>query len=87
MIRYLLSRIGILMLLGGILLFVIGAAGVRAGEPAFTYLFLGITLTTFGFILWKKLRTKNKKSNRFSMFRRRKDEDLQEGEEENSRWK
>lgn len=87
MIRYLLSRMGCLMLLGGILVLVIGVAGVRAGEPAFTYLLIGVVLTFLGFILWNKLRPKDKKSNRFSMFRRGRGEDSEEDEEDNSRWK
>jgi len=87
MIRYLLSRIGCLMLLGGILLLVIGVAGLRAGEPAFTYLLIGIALMTFGFFLWNKLRSRGKRSNRFSMFRRGRDDDSRDDVEENNGWK
>ena len=87
MIRYLLSRIGCLILVGGVLVLVVGVAAVRSGESAFELLLIGIALTFLGFILWNKLRPKIKREARASKFRRRKDDEHQEMSHEDNGWK
>lgn len=71
MIRYLLSRIGCLMSLVGVILFIVGFAAFRSGHSAFDYLLIGAGLTILGYFLWHKLRERNRKSTRFSLFRKR----------------
>jgi uncharacterized membrane protein YfcA len=75
MIRYLLSRIGCLMLLSGIIVLIIGAGVLQSGGPAFEVVLIGIVLLLIGFFLWNKLRTKSRRSTRFSMFRKPDQED------------
>ena len=87
MIRYLLSRIGCLIFLGGVLALVIGFAAVRSGEPEFDILLVGVGLTFLGFFMWNKLRPRVIREKRASKFRRRKDEDRQEMPHEDDGWK
>jgi len=71
MIRYLLSRIGCLMIIAGSLLLVLGIAAERSEQPAFDYLILGIALFFIGLLLWSKLRQKQPRPRRFSIFQHR----------------
>lgn len=80
MIRYLLSRLGCLMLLSGLIILVVGVAAARSGEPVLDVIFVGMGLLFFGFLLWSKLRKKNHRSTRFSLFRKRDLEDQQDEE-------
>jgi cell division protein FtsW (lipid II flippase) len=81
MIRYLLSRIGCLILLSGIIVLIIGGAVLQSGGPAFEVIVIGIGLLIIGFLLWNKLRTKSRRSTRFSMFRNPDQEDDQENDD------
>lgn len=81
MIRYLLSRIGCLMLLSGIIVLIIGVGVLQSGGPAFEVILIGIVLLITGFLLWNKLRSKNLQSKRFSMFRKPDQEDDQDSDD------
>lgn len=81
MIRYVLSRVGCLLLMVGSLLLVLGVAAERSGQPAFNFLFIGILVSITGFFLWRKLSRKPRQSTRFSLFKKR---DQKEDEEHNS---
>jgi hypothetical protein len=63
------------MLLSGLIVLVIGMSAFRSGEPVVNVLFLGLGLSFFGFLLWNKLREKKRRSTRFSLFRKRDQED------------
>jgi hypothetical protein len=71
MIRYLLSRVGCLMLVAGSILLILGVAAVRAEQPGFNLLLIGIVSFLGGLFLWQRLRPKAQRSSRFSKFRRR----------------
>ena len=81
MIRYLLSRIGCLMFLVGAVVLVLGIAAESSGEPAFTLVLIGAGLAFLGMLLWSKLRRKQRRNTRFSMFRRRENREEQENED------
>jgi flagellar biosynthesis component FlhA len=70
MIRHLLSRIGCMFLMVGVLLLVLGIAAERSGQPAFNFLIFGFLMFIGGFTLWGKLRSRPKKNTRFSLFRK-----------------
>jgi LPXTG-motif cell wall-anchored protein len=82
MIRYLLSRIGCLMFLVGAVILVLGIAAETTGEPAFNLVLIGAGLTFLGLFLWSKVRRKQRRNTRFSMFRRRGGQEEQEVEDE-----
>lgn len=82
MIRYLLSRIGCLMLLVGAIVLVLGIAAESSGEPAFNLVLIGAGLTFLGLLLWSKLRRKQRRNTRFSMFRKRDSREEQETDDE-----
>lgn len=81
MIRFLLSRIGCLMVLIGSILLVLGIAAEHSGYSALNYVLIGIGLTILGFFLWNRLR-KKRRSTRFSLFRRRKRDEEEDQEDE-----
>ena len=74
MIRYLLSRIGCLMMMAGSILLVIGAAAVRSDQPGFNFLSIGLLLSVFGLLLWNRLRAKKPIKPRFSKLKKREQE-------------
>ncbi len=80
MIRYLFSRIGCLMFLVGAVVLVLGVAAESSGEPAFNLVLIGAGLTFLGLLLWSKLRQKQRRNTRFSMFRKRDDREEQDGD-------
>jgi uncharacterized membrane protein YfcA len=82
MIRYLLSRIGCLMMIFGVIVLVVGVAALQSEQPALTLLFVGSVVTFFGHLLWNQLRDKAPRNKRFSVFRNRKREE--EGRKDNS---
>jgi hypothetical protein len=86
MIRYLLSRLGCLILIAGGITLIVGIAAVRSDQPAFDVLLIGIGLSLLGFFLWNKLRRKVKRPSRSSFFRRRKTEKETEDEDNWKGW-
>lgn len=82
MIRYLLSRFGCLMLLVGAVILTLGIAAESSGEPAFKLVVIGAGLALLGLLLWSKLRRKQRRNTRFSIFRRRENREEQEKEDE-----
>lgn len=85
MIRYLLSRLGCLILIAGGITLIVGIAALQSDQPAFDVVLIGIGLSLLGFFLWNKLRRKVKRPPRASIFRRRKREQEVQDNEEN--WK
>jgi flagellar biosynthesis component FlhA len=84
MIRYLLSKVGCLMVLVGGILLLLGVAGERSGQPAFDYLMIGVILTLVGLLLWQRLRPKRERPTRFSILRKRsKEQDEDHHSQEN----
>jgi len=83
MIRYVFSRLGCLIGLVGAILLVLGVAAVRSGQPALNYLLIGALLAVLGFALWQKLRKKEQRSTRFSLFRKRGGEEEDQVQEDN----
>ena len=82
MIRHLLSRLGCLFLMVGVLLLILGIAAEQSGEPAFNFLVIGFLLFISGFFLWRKLRQAPRRNTRFSLFRKRnREEDVDESNE------
>jgi hypothetical protein len=77
MIRYLLSRIGCLMMIFGVIVLVVGLAALQSEQPAISLLFIGSVVTFFGHLLWNRLRVKAPRNPRFSLFRNRKQEEEQ----------
>lgn len=75
MIRFLFSRIGCLMWLAGVIVLILGIAAESSGQPAFDLVLGGIGLTLVGFLLWNRLRRKERRNTRFSMFRKQDRED------------
>ena len=71
MIRYLLSRIGCLMILAGFVIAMVGIAALRSDQPGFDYLLIGVLILLLGFVLWQKLREKQPRPDRFTMLRKR----------------
>lgn len=88
MIRYLLSRIGCLLLILGSIVLVVGIAAENSGESAFDIVLIGAVVTFTGFLLWNRLRPKTR-SSRFSIFRgsRRGGEDQEEDGRTNEGWR
>ena len=82
MIRYLLSRMGCLMFLVGAVILVLGVAAESSGEPAFNLVLIGAGLTFLGLLLWSRLRRKQSRNTRFSMFRKRDSREEQETDDE-----
>jgi len=64
-------------LAGGILL-LLGAAGELSDQPAFDYLMIGVVLALLGFFLWRQLRPKRERPRRFSIFRKRSNDQEQD---------
>ena len=77
MIRYLLSRLGCLMMIFGVIVLVVGVAAVQSEQPALSLLFLGSMVTFFGHLLWNRLRVKTPRKTHFSLFRNREREEEQ----------
>jgi len=71
MIRFLLSRIGCLVMAVGVIVLAVGIAAVQSDQPALALLFFGTVGTFLGFMLWNRLRERAPRSNRFSMFKKR----------------
>jgi len=86
MIRYLLSRIGCLFLIGGSILLILGAGAIRSDQPGFDLLLIGLVLFFFGFILWNRWRSKERRSTRFSKFRMKPRDEDKKVEEADYRW-
>jgi flagellar biosynthesis component FlhA len=86
MIRHLLSRLGCMFLMVGVLLLVLGIAAERSGQPAFNFLIFGALLFLGGLVLWGKLRQKPRQNTRFSLFRKRKADDQAENELDDRGW-
>ena len=59
----------------GAILLVLGIAAVRSGQPSFEYLLIGAILAILGYALWNSLRRKQRRSTRFSLFRKRDSEE------------
>jgi hypothetical protein len=87
MIRYLLSRIGCLMLIAGAILLILSFAAIRSDQPGFNLLFIGIGLFGVGFLLWNRLRVKHRENSRFSIFRKRGEKDDRKEGEADQFWK
>lgn len=83
MIRFLLSRIGCLMMIFGIIILAVGFAAAQSEQPALSYLALGAAGTFIGFLLWNRLRERAPRSSRFSLFRKR---DRRNEDEHNDHW-
>ena len=83
MIRFLLSRIGCMMMIFGIIVLAVGFAAAQSEQPALSYLTLGAAGTFIGFLLWNRLRERVPRSTRFSLFRKR---DRRQENEKNDRW-
>lgn len=83
MIRYLLSRLGCLMMIFGIIVLVVGVAAIQSNQPALSLLFVGSVATFFGYLIWNRLREKAPRHTRFSLFRRR---DQQETHRDDNGW-
>jgi uncharacterized membrane protein YfcA len=81
MIRYLLSRIGCLMMIFGVIILVVGVAALQSEQPALALLFIGSVVTFFGHLLWNRLREKTPRNKRFSLLRKREQEE--EGRNDN----
>jgi uncharacterized membrane protein YfcA len=77
MIRYILSRIGCLMMIFGVIVLIVGVAALQSEQPALSLLFIGSVVTFFGHLLWNRLREKAPRKKRFSMFRNREREEEQ----------
>jgi uncharacterized membrane protein YqgA involved in biofilm formation len=73
MIRYLLSRLGCLMMVFGMITLAIAIAAIQSGQPDLAILLMGIAATVLGYLLWNRLREKAPRSTRFSLFRKRED--------------
>lgn len=69
-------------LIGAILL-ILGVAAVRSEQPALNYLLIGVLLAVVGFALWQKLRKKQPRSTRFSLFRKKGREEEDQVQEDN----
>jgi len=69
-----------MMILIGAILLVLGVAAEHSGHPAFDMVWIGIAITFVGFLLWNKLREKQR-NTRFSLFRKRRREDKEDQEE------
>jgi hypothetical protein len=78
MIRYLFSRLGLLLWLLGAIVLGVGIASESSGHPAFAMVAGGIALVLVGFLLWNSLRPKGRKNTRFAMLRRDSREDGQD---------
>ena len=78
MIRFLLSRIGCLMMIFSIIILVVGIAAVQSDQPALNLLFIGSLGTFVGFLLWNRLRERAPRSTRFSLLRKKKPREEQE---------
>jgi uncharacterized membrane protein YfcA len=77
MIRYLLSRIGCLMMIFGVIVLVVGVAALQSEQPALSLLFIGSVVTFLGHLIWNRLREKAPRKKRSSMFRNREQEEEQ----------
>jgi hypothetical protein len=86
MIRYLLSRIGCLFLIAGTIILILGAGAIRSGQPGFDLFLVGLGVFFFGFILWNRWRSKERRSTRFSKFRMKPKRDDNNAEEKDRRW-
>ena len=67
----------------GAILLVLGVAAVRSGQAAMNYLLIGALLAVLGFALWNKVRKKQKRNTRFSLFRKRDSEDDKNKQDDN----
>jgi len=74
------------MSLVGVILFIVGFAAFRSGHSAFDYLLLGAGLVLLGYFLWHKLRERNRKSTRFSLFRKRNTGEDDEQKDQDDGW-
>ncbi|MFW5713374.1 MAG: hypothetical protein ACOCYU_01755 [Brevefilum sp.] len=86
MFRRVLSRLGCLLSTIGIILLVLGISAESSGQSAFNFLLLGILLLISGFLLWRKLRPKPRRSTRFSMFRKRERDGRPEEDQDDRGW-
>jgi len=86
MIRYLLSRIGCVMLIFGSIALVVGIAAESSGQPAFNFLSIGLALSFFGFLLWNRLRPKKEQPPRGRRSRNRRGRDPDEEQNHHDDW-
>lgn len=75
-----------MMLILGSMILALGIAAESSGEPAFKLLLIGGGLSFVGILLWNKLRTKQKRSTRFSLFRKRDRREERQSREEDDGW-
>jgi uncharacterized membrane protein YfcA len=71
MIRHLLSRIGCLLLIVGIVVLFIGVAALQSEQPSLKPLALGTGFLLIGFLFWRRKKPKKRQNTRFSLFRKR----------------
>lgn len=74
MIRQLLSRIGCLIWSFGGIVLVVGIAAEQSGQPGLEILLVGLVVAVVGFLIWNWMRPKRQRNTRFSLFRKRNQE-------------
>jgi hypothetical protein len=77
---------GCLFLIAGSILLILGAGAVRSDQPGFDLLLIGLALFFFGFILWNRWRSKERRSTRFSKFRMKSKNEEEKAGEADYRW-
>lgn len=83
MIRFLLSRIGCLMMFIGVIVLAVGIAAVQSDQPGLSFLALGAAGIFLGFLLWDRLRERTPRNKRSSLFRKR---GRRREDDQNDRW-
>ncbi|MFU8826592.1 MAG: hypothetical protein ACNA70_03785 [Brevefilum sp.] len=64
MIRFLVSRLALLLMIIGIIVLAVGVAALQSDLPALNLLAIGAAGTVFGFLLWNRLRKRRPRNSR-----------------------
>jgi uncharacterized membrane protein YfcA len=71
MIRFLVSRLALLMMIIGIIVLAVGIAALQSDQPALNFLAIGVAGSVLGFLLWNRLRKRRPRNSRSASSRKR----------------
>ena len=74
------------MLMTGSIILMLGVAAIRSDQPGFDLFFVGLAVFFLGFVFWNRWRSKERRSTRFSKFKKRPKEDEKNTQEADDRW-
>jgi len=84
MIRFLVSRLALLLMIMGIIVLAVGIAALQSDQPALNFLAFGAVGSVLGFRLWNRLRKRGPRNSRSASSRKR---NRRAGQEPDDPWR